>query len=72
MCPLREDKIVRLLEATLDSGEAEAIALALELQADVVLLDETMDVAQRRALDCGLLAYSECYCRPRKRARVNW
>jgi predicted nucleic acid-binding protein len=33
--PLREDKIVRLLEATLDPGDAEAIALALELQADV-------------------------------------
>ncbi len=39
--PLRDDKIARLLEATLDPGEAEAIALALELQADLVLLDET-------------------------------
>jgi predicted nucleic acid-binding protein len=37
---LREDKIARLLATTLDSGEAEAIALALESSADLVLLDE--------------------------------
>ncbi len=32
--------IARLLAATLDPGEAEAIALALELSAGLVLLDE--------------------------------
>lgn len=32
--------IVRLLQATLDPGEAEAIALALEVSANLVLLDE--------------------------------
>ncbi len=32
--------LVRLLQQTLDRGEAEAIALALELQADWTLLDE--------------------------------
>jgi predicted nucleic acid-binding protein len=29
-----------MLEASLDSGEAEAIALAIELAADLILLDE--------------------------------
>jgi predicted nucleic acid-binding protein len=37
---LREDHVARLLEADLDPGEAEAIALALELSADLILLDE--------------------------------
>ena len=37
---LREGKIARLLATTLDPGEAEAIALALELSADLILLDE--------------------------------
>lgn len=38
--PLASDKVARLLRATLDPGEAEAIALALELQANLILLDE--------------------------------
>lgn len=37
---LREDKVTRLLAADLDPGEAAAIALALELSADLILLDE--------------------------------
>jgi len=37
---IRDDKLARLLAATLDPGEAEAIALALELPADLILLDE--------------------------------
>lgn len=34
------DRVVRLLQAGLHRGEAEAIALGLELPADLVLLDE--------------------------------
>jgi predicted nucleic acid-binding protein len=37
---IQDEAIVRLLEATLDRGEAEAIALALEISANLVLLDE--------------------------------
>src|ERR1019366_1035585 len=37
---LREDHVARLLAAALDPGEAEAIALALELSAHLILLDE--------------------------------
>ena len=38
--PFSNQSLVQLLRQTLDSGEAEAISLALQLQADWVLLDE--------------------------------
>jgi uncharacterized protein len=37
---LKNDTVARLLRATLDPGEAAAIALALEVSADLILLDE--------------------------------
>lgn len=37
---VKDRSFVRLLEAELDRGESEAIALARELKADLVLLDE--------------------------------
>jgi predicted nucleic acid-binding protein len=36
-----DEPLVRLLERDLDAGESEVIALALERQADLVLLDES-------------------------------
>ncbi len=38
--PVSNQSLVQLLRQTLDGGEAAAIALALELQADWILLDE--------------------------------
>ena len=38
--PVQNEMIVRALQGELDPGEAAAIALAVELQADVVLIDE--------------------------------
>jgi predicted nucleic acid-binding protein len=38
--PVSNQPLVQLLRQTLDGGEAEAIALALELAADWTLLDE--------------------------------
>jgi predicted nucleic acid-binding protein len=47
-----DQDIVRLLKMDLEDGEAEAIALAKELQAHFVLLDERD--ARRRAKELGL------------------
>lgn len=38
--PVSNQSLVQLLQRTLDGGEAEAISLALELQANWILLDE--------------------------------
>jgi len=38
--PVQNDAMVRALQGELDHGEAEAIALAVELQAGLILIDE--------------------------------
>lgn len=38
---VNDKKIVRLLQSSTDDGEAEAIALALEVGADLILLDDS-------------------------------
>ena len=49
---VRMEAMVTLLRSELDAGEAEAIALAQEVEADVVLLDERD--ARRAAMRLGL------------------
>ena len=38
---VKEEKLVKLLRANLDLGEAEAITIALESDADLILLDDS-------------------------------
>jgi hypothetical protein len=40
--PVGDSVLLRALDAELDQGEAEAIALAVELQADLLLVDESV------------------------------
>lgn len=46
-------QIVQLLEMELEEGEAEAIALAHELGAEVVLLDSEMDGGWQSSWVCA-------------------
>jgi uncharacterized protein len=52
MMPPTNEPLLRLLKRDLDEGESEAIALAIERQADLILLDETdaRQVAKRYSL----------------------
>jgi hypothetical protein len=50
--PVTNQALVRSLSLELDAGEAEAIALAVEMQADIVLLDERL--ARRVGARLGL------------------
>ena len=65
---LQDDKVARLLKSTLDPGAAEAIALALEISADVVLLDEREGRAAAGMPACAS-APSACCCGPRRAAK---
>lgn len=49
---LEDERFVRLLKENLDDGEAEAIALAEEIEADLLLIDETQ--AREWAAQVGL------------------
>ena len=62
---LREGKIARLLATTLDPGEAEAIALALELSADLILLDERDGARRPNMPGCVSRASLACCYEPR-------
>jgi len=50
--PVEADFLLRSLKQDLDDGEAEVIALALELEADLVLIDESE--ARRKTETFGL------------------
>lgn len=46
---VKDQKLVKLLQTSLDNGESEAIALSLEMGADLILLDDS-DARERARL----------------------
>ena len=50
--PVSDGRLREVLERSLDSGESEAIALAVELKAELILIDETR--ARAAAMQLGL------------------
>ncbi len=65
---VQDQPLVTVLQRDLDRGEAESIALALELRADLILLDEKE--ARRAAKRLGLYVVGvSAFCwRPRPKA----
>jgi len=55
-----DQTLLRLLKQELHEGEAEAIALAIELGADLVLLDETEAETLQNYIICRRRAWSAC------------
>lgn len=52
---VRNEHLVRALRQDLDAGEAEAIALALEVEADLLIMDERAGRETARHLDVRVL-----------------
>lgn len=67
VCPVKDINTVRVLQRVLDRGESEAISLALESRAELVLLDEKdardvakdMDLSTLGVLGIILKAYAQ-------------
>ncbi|HEX4496269.1 MAG TPA: DUF3368 domain-containing protein [Thermoanaerobaculia bacterium] len=63
--PVGDSVLLRALDAELDQGEAEAIALAVELQADLLLVDERR--ARKVALRSAFPSWEFLVCSSRQR-----
>jgi len=59
--------VARLLQGTLDPGEVETIALALEILADSILLDECDVCVTAERAGLQVLTFSVYGCEQRKR-----
>ena len=55
---IKDDNLFRLLCTETDAGEAEAIVLALEKKADLILLDDQEARVKARRLDLTVTPYS--------------
>ncbi len=61
-------QLVQALQQDLDAGEAEAIALSLELGADLLLMDENLgrQTARHCRISSGCCTIRSCFKRPER------
>ncbi len=69
--PASDAALVSLLTLELHPGEAEAIALALEMKAEYLLIDEREGRALARQLGLPITAYWVCCFEPKKGDRLR-
>lgn len=69
--PVKNTSLVRALQQDLDAGEAEAIALALEVTADLLLMDERLGRATAQHLGLRSLGLIGVLLLAKKRSLIT-
>lgn len=68
---VNDKKLVRLLQSSIDDGESEAITLALEIGADLILLDDSDAREKARLYDLEITGTIGILLRAKKEGKLS-